>query len=268
MEKTWRMSKDDFLKKKKAFDKEEHDLRKEWSEWGLKPQSVEDIIFRALLDRMFGNDEQDYICHAYVIETTQLPADAIKDLLFITSQAFSFDYWCDEVVDFVCEILEKQPYNSLNDLRNVADGNTDLPKEFVSWCREAVLDAYKYSYRAYFNLINSISKVGASFAKDAQELGYADKIMRFETDLIAVRHAQKRFDDAKERLGYIRQEVTNVLDKIERFTFEEIVDGTRINLTDRIVYADIADYQNDCPEYLKKYKRSRIVEGSHYENDL
>lgn len=113
----------------------------EWASWSMQTQDVKDIMARAIATEQ---DDREYQCYQYLFNCNKLSERDIKDIMYIHSGLFDWSSWCDETVDFVCELLAKGVnYNVLPDLEKVVDEGT-MNSQFIRKCKE-ILDREYYS---------------------------------------------------------------------------------------------------------------------------
>lgn len=131
MEKSWRLTKEQYTERRK----EELEKIKatgnpvqEWADWSLEPQSPEDIILRALMTSDPQNTQgHTYLCNAYVCEKSRLSPDIVDDLLFIQSGFFDYKTfnWTDDMVKDVIKLMCSD--NQIADIMDIAGGVIDKP---------------------------------------------------------------------------------------------------------------------------------------------
>ena len=87
---------------------------KDWVEFSIKPEKLEDIAFRLIIFEKFGIS---LCCLSYICQYSSLPEDFIDDIIFITSGQFSFTKWDDEHVHTIVKSMEDNDFENENLLR-------------------------------------------------------------------------------------------------------------------------------------------------------
>ena len=90
-----------------------------WSNSRFYNSDHDSVIFRILINRIF---DVQCICTCYVCGVkNQLTEQMIKDIVFINSDLFDFEYWDDHHVEIINGIVRRgNKYNCVKDLENLA----------------------------------------------------------------------------------------------------------------------------------------------------
>lgn len=137
--KPWRITKEDYEERRKAFLKELHTVN-EWAEFSMSPQTPENIIFRTLLT-LDDRAKDSYICFAYSSQFHDYTPELLDDSLFLQSGFFDYkDWnWTDEAVNGVIELMQAD--DPLTEIIEIARGDKEFPeirkrcKQVAEWYR-------------------------------------------------------------------------------------------------------------------------------------
>ena len=119
----------------------------DWSSFSLQPQPEKDIRRRAIIDTLYNNE---MICMAYIAQHSQLTIEFIKELLYIASPFFKFEYYNQEVIDWYSEFLNSNKSDRKKIIRKYLNGTTPYPNEtvksFINYISESVLNKSWINY--------------------------------------------------------------------------------------------------------------------------
>ena len=87
---------------------------KDWVNFSIKPEKLEDIAFRVIIFEKFGIS---LCCLNYICQYSHLQEDFIDDIIFITSGQFSFNKWDDVHVHAIVKSIEDNDFKNENLLR-------------------------------------------------------------------------------------------------------------------------------------------------------
>lgn len=106
-----------------------------WAEWSLHPQSFDDIVFYNLMNAIYNTG---IICISYMCGNNLFTDEELEELMFIYSGMFKFEYWDDEHVRIVADIVAATPERAYELLsRHQFDQNVSFRYECMRQLREA-----------------------------------------------------------------------------------------------------------------------------------
>ena len=102
MEKVWRISKKDYLKRAKEIVKANESVQ-EWADLSLDPtlDNTERMI-RVIMNNDPGVPKKSYICQSYMCSVMTANEEFLKDLIYVNSSLSIPCLWDDEIIDWVC----------------------------------------------------------------------------------------------------------------------------------------------------------------------
>ena len=126
----------------------------DWSDFSLKINRDEyDIRRRAIIDSVYNNE---MICLAYIAQYSQLTLPFIKELLFIASPFFKFEYYNIECIEWYSMFLDSNKSDRKKIMRSYLNDKVDIPftdsknyetvKEFIKYVGEYVIKRNWVSY--------------------------------------------------------------------------------------------------------------------------
>ena len=132
---------------------------KDWVNFSIKPEKLEDIAFRVIIFEKFGIS---LCCLNYICQYSHLPEDFIDDIIFITSGQFSFNKWDDVHVHAIVKSIEDNDFKNENLLRlfPAYKGNKKL-HDRIGWKEiykyQKLSSEFKKSHINFFSKNNKIS---------------------------------------------------------------------------------------------------------------
>lgn len=225
----------DYVKRKKAFDKEIHDIN-EWSEWSMQKQDAKDIIFREMMSAM---NEENYACATYYCFASDLTEEDIDALLFVNSGLFTYEGWDDATQEFVISLLQKgDKANVYEDLRRaIADKRFNEPftKKMKEVCNKAI-DTRLGTMNARKNDISSaIYQMLMSYKEVAESKKLGEENPK----------ARKHIGES---LNALKKAIERLEGDMPKF------DDERVFLSDRLDWKVLLQKKNLSEEYLERRK--------------
>lgn len=255
MDKYWRVTEDEYKSWLRNFEKTNTMSVNDWADWSLKPQPLREIFFRTI---RFVHDprETNCICLAYVVAHTQMPAEALKDLAYVTSNAFSFDTWTDECVDAFVDIMCKgafnEKYDSYEDFKKLSEADTYKSIKIMG--KRMMAKAWDEVDKGIRASIDQFRKYAEPYKSDAS--AYIRTLEKLEDN-----------PNDKKLKEYLQDKKVAVLNDYEKFvdmlnkSYIKIYETTKahIYLTERIdwegAFRNQKDFPRDCIWMIKEDRR-------------
>ena len=225
----------------------------DWSEWSLKEnQPVEEIILRALILML---EDVECICFAYVLEHTQLPEWAIKDLMFITSGAFDWYLYNDEGVDFVLSLDDKcerdEKYNAYADILDyMENGKNNQVKLWCEYINGVVHDKAVDTYASKFTRLAKITSELKFLQRRVANYERDVKLKTIPKGEKGVVEHQNKAD--KKQIQFLLELLPQEIEKVSNISISSLWDNLSYRVQDRFTWKRMYEYQDECPSFVRK----------------
>lgn len=152
MEKTWRLSKNDYevMAKEISSKKESVD---DWAEISLSGElSKEELMCRIMMDNDPNRHAGERICQLYMCESYKMDEEFLRDVIYVNSGLALIGCWDNKVVNWVLDLhaklLKKSGGASIGNAlkavkKAVESGKFSYIPEYDAWLKSFMVEYYK-----------------------------------------------------------------------------------------------------------------------------
>lgn len=141
MEKTWRINKEQYSEKKKAFLLNNNFTGSDWAKYSMEPRTLDEIMLGTMVSREL---EEPYLCTSYICRYSMMTDEFVRDLIYVNSGLADFGYWNDDVIDFVNKLYLSMPKDGRNTLVTdeiyEAINKKELPEEYINFLKSKIVE--------------------------------------------------------------------------------------------------------------------------------
>ena len=182
-----------------------------FSEWSLRPHTPEEIVLAVLINTYFN---LHLVSITYICRANYLTADIIEDLMFITSELFSFDAWNDACVEFTCNILKEGTGYDCSEILNAFIKSNTKDKDYKALKKTISDMVEKAKEEASYSLDAKEKSLLASHA-NVERLNRELAIMDEEENLVKKYIKESRFNPERATNEEFKRFATGLFSYIE-----------------------------------------------------
>lgn len=215
-----------------------------------KNSDIEEVYARAIYTVMQKvNVDKAKIIFSYLCERRKLTEEEIENLMYISSGAFNFKYWNDEVVAFVCNMIENHkeelayPYlvKAMNN-EFCSEGLKDFIRDLISHKRSKILNELKNKRRKIFGIIER--SCGNEFLKPIIEESLKEVERAYDSNDFSIIKPIE-FQKTTKTLG-VQLDLWNY--------WLNLMVTPKIKICDRLNWKELLRMQTFSDEFKQKYK--------------